>query len=86
MKNDRNHQVDRRRFLAASSAGAIGAWLATGRTSGDAKSGTLLAAQATDSSTELPKIAFLGTEVRQHSHAQHFLDRHTLGYSWRGGW
>jgi hypothetical protein len=32
------------------------------------------------------KIAFLGTEVRQHSHAQHFLDRLTLGYGWRGKW
>jgi hypothetical protein len=33
-----------------------------------------------------PRIAFLGTEVRQHSHAQHFLDRLTQGYSWAGGW
>ena len=32
------------------------------------------------------KVAFLGTEVRQHSHAQHFLDRMTLGYGWRGAW
>jgi hypothetical protein len=32
------------------------------------------------------KIAFLGTEVRTHSHAQHFLDRLALGYGWRGGW
>ena len=32
------------------------------------------------------KIAFLGTEVRRHSHAQHFLDRLTLGYGWRGAW
>jgi hypothetical protein len=32
------------------------------------------------------KIAFLGTVVHQHSHAQHFLDRHTLGYSWDGEW
>ncbi len=32
------------------------------------------------------KIAFLGTEVKRHSHAQHFLDRLTLGYSWRGAW
>lgn len=32
------------------------------------------------------KIAFLGTEVRTHSHAQHFLDRLTLGYGWRGSW
>jgi hypothetical protein len=32
------------------------------------------------------KVAFLGTEVRTHSHAQHFLDRMTLGYNWAGRW
>ena len=32
------------------------------------------------------KIAFLGTEVRTHSHAQHFLDRHAMGYTWGGQW
>src|SRR5215208_2226256 len=32
------------------------------------------------------KVAFLGTEVRTHSHAQHFLDRLTLGYGWNGKW
>lgn len=32
------------------------------------------------------KVAFLGTEVRTHSHSQHFLDRLTLGYGWRGAW
>lgn len=32
------------------------------------------------------KIAFLGTEVRTHSHAQHFLDRLALGYGWGGRW
>ena len=32
------------------------------------------------------RIAFLATEVRRHSHAQHFLDRHTLGYAWGGQW
>lgn len=32
------------------------------------------------------KIAFLGTVVRTHSHAQHFLDRLTLGYGWKGAW
>ena len=36
--------------------------------------------------TKRPKVAFLGTVVRTHSHAQHFLDRHTLGYTWNGGW
>ncbi len=33
-----------------------------------------------------PRVAFLGTVVKEHSHAQHFLDRHTLGYTWNGGW
>ena len=32
------------------------------------------------------RIAFLGTEVRTHSHSQHFLDRLALGYGWRGQW
>ncbi len=32
------------------------------------------------------KVAFLGTVVRRHSHAQHFLDRMTLGYTWGGAW
>jgi hypothetical protein len=32
------------------------------------------------------RVAFLGTEVRTHSHAQHFLDRMTLGYGWDGRW
>ncbi|RIK80586.1 MAG: hypothetical protein DCC67_09230, partial [Planctomycetota bacterium] len=38
------------------------------------------------SSSARKKIAFLGTEFRVHSHAQHFLDRMTLGYGWRGRW
>ena len=37
-------------------------------------------------SSQRPKVAFLGTVVRRHSHAQHFLDRHTLGYTWKGRW
>lgn len=32
------------------------------------------------------KVAFLGTEVRTHSHAQHFLDRLAIGYTWDGNW
>ena len=32
------------------------------------------------------RIAFIGTEVRTHSHAQHFLDRLVLGYGWQGAW
>ncbi|WP_166827293.1 hypothetical protein [Thalassoroseus pseudoceratinae] len=33
-----------------------------------------------------PRIAFLGTVVKKHSHAQHFLDRLSLGYTWDGRW
>jgi hypothetical protein len=32
------------------------------------------------------RIAFLGSVVFKHSHAQHFLDRHALGYTWAGKW
>jgi hypothetical protein len=32
------------------------------------------------------KVAFLGTVMFKHSHAQHFLDRHTQGFTWRGKW
>jgi len=32
------------------------------------------------------RVAFLGTEIRQHSHAQHFLDRLTAGQAWGGHW
>lgn len=33
-----------------------------------------------------PRIAFIGTMVRKLSHAQHFLDRLTEGYTWNGRW
>lgn len=45
---------------------------------------TLAFAQEQSATTK--RIAFLGTVVRQHSHAQHFLDRLALGYGWRGEW
>lgn len=32
------------------------------------------------------KIALIGTVVSLHSHAQHFLDRLALGYTWGGQW
>jgi hypothetical protein len=41
---------------------------------------------ADEVSVRRPRIAFLGTVVHQHSHAQHFLDRFVLGYTWGGGW
>ena len=36
--------------------------------------------------TSRPKIALIATEVRLHSHAQHFIDRFLTGYGWSGGW
>ena len=32
------------------------------------------------------RVAFLGTDVYQHSHAQHFLDRFCMGYAMGGKW
>ncbi len=32
------------------------------------------------------RIALIGTEMRLHSHAQHFIDRFLLGYAWGGRW
>ena len=38
------------------------------------------------SPSQRKRIAFLGTKVYQHSHAQHFLDRHAMGYTFAGRW
>ena len=67
--------MDRRNFLSLSAAGSLGL----------AASPSLA---GLDSRSDQPRkrIAFLGTEVRVHSHAQHFLDRHVMGYIWGGGW
>jgi hypothetical protein len=45
-----------------------------------------LAPSAARGSQTRKRVAFLATEVRRHSHAQHFLDRLTLGYTWGGRW
>ena len=45
-----------------------------------------LTATAKASPNKRPKIAFLGTDVYQHSHAQHFLDRFSIGYAMNGTW
>lgn len=44
------------------------------------------AAWTQESPARRKRIAFIGTEVRNLSHAQHFLDRLAIGYGWRGGW
>lgn len=68
-----NPLMNRRSFLCSTAAATAGVTFAA--------SG--LAAPA---SGARKRIALIGTEVRTHSHAQHFLDRFLLGYSWEGGW
>ena len=46
----------------------------------------LASSEGSESKQKTKKIAFLGTEVREHSHSQHFLDRLALGYGWKGKW
>ncbi len=73
--------MERRRFLKSASIGS--AFLASPLSSSFAPANVM--APPTKPRRQ-PKIAFLGTVVRRHSHAQHFLDRHTLGYTWNGRW
>ena len=51
-----------------------------------AGAGLLVAGSQGRAAERRKRIAFLGTEVRRHSHAQHFLDRFTQGYTWQGRW
>src|SRR5688500_8557272 len=70
-ENRVNH-MNRRQFVIA--AGAAGATLAAG-------------CRSVGSRISKPKtVALLATEVRRHSHAQHFIDRFLEGYGWEGRW
>ena len=75
--------LDRRRFLATGAGSIVATASGITRHSGLARAMT-----ATAQSSDQPrkKVAFIGTWVKTHSHAQHFLDRLTEGYTWRGGW
>jgi hypothetical protein len=69
-----NAPVSRRQFFA---------------TVGAAAGTTVLAPTVWASKVPRParkRIALIATEVRLHSHAQHFIDRLLLGYVWEGGW
>ncbi len=65
--------LNRRSFLAAGAVGLAGMAVSTN---------PLEAA----SSPRRKTIALIGTEVRTHSHAQHFIDRFLVGYGWQGAW
>ena len=82
MKYHDHKRLDRRSFIAAINASALVA-------AGTLREGGPLSGSATaapPAATRRPAVAFLGTVVHTHSHAQHFLDRLTLGYTWNGGW
>ncbi len=64
-------RLSRRSFLAASAVGAAS---------------ISLGARALAAESPRKQIALIGTEVRLHSHAQHFIDRFLMGYTWEGGW
>jgi hypothetical protein len=63
----------RRNFLTTSAALAASAMVPS-------------AIHAVPPSVTRKKIAFIGTVVFEHSHAQHFLDRLSVGYTWKGTW
>lgn len=76
--------ITRRRFVGALANGA----LAGGLMAGGVVAPTLLGSAALGAVGAAPKkkIAFLGTCVFRHSHAQHFLDRFAMGYASGGKW
>jgi hypothetical protein len=78
-----NGRLNRRAFLTSSARQSL--LLAGGAAALPFATGGWQQCRGSDSPRR-PRIAFLGTEVRTHSHAQHFLDRHTSGYTWRGAW
>jgi hypothetical protein len=65
-----NRRLSRRAFLISTAASAA----------------TLTAWPARAAQRRRKTIALIGTEVRLHSHAQHFIDRFLLGYTWAGAW
>lgn len=70
--------LSRRQFQRLSLAAGLGVFGIGGQ--------AIPAVRASDRLSRRPKIAFLGTTVFQHSHAQHFLDRMTMGYMMGGQW
>jgi hypothetical protein len=74
-----HHFASRRSFLTQLAALSAAPWVVSPST---------FAADTPDApdTAGRKKIAFLGTEVRTHSHSQHFLDRLAMGYGWAGQW
>ena len=64
--------LNRRKFIAQAGAASAGLALACKNPGGG--------------SDKTKTVALLATEVRRHSHAQHFIDRFLEGYGWQGRW
>src|SRR5437879_5725024 len=71
----------RREFLSA--AGGAAASVGLGNLAGGCANTSPRSARG---DTRRKQIALFATEVRTHSHAQHFIDRFLEGYGWRGHW
>jgi len=69
--------LNRRRFLARSAALTLGATPIAHAVAGPA-------IFTTRKTPAVLQVALLATEVRKHSHAQHFIDRLLEGYGWQG--
>ena len=81
--------IDRRRFLVSSAGFGLAA--VSGRQAlgiaADTSARLQVASQNVASTRQTrKKVAFIGTWIKTHSHAQHFLDRLTDGYAWQGAW
>lgn len=60
-------------------------WTAAGAMASNTRSSARFAPPPVGSKTRRrPRVALLATEVRKHSHAQHFIDRLVEGYGWEG--
>ncbi len=71
----------RRDFLSAVNAAAVS--VGVGGLAGGCAHSSQKSARG---ETRRKQIALLATEVRIHSHAQHFIDRFLEGYGWQGRW
>src|SRR6266850_2580313 len=80
MQKNHSAPLSRRHFLKVTAASAMSAglfpaappaWLASALKKPSQRSGPL-------------RVALIATEVRRHSHAQHFIDRFLEGYGWQG--
>ncbi|MEM7474613.1 MAG: hypothetical protein AAF483_06430 [Planctomycetota bacterium] len=72
----KHSEMSRRGFARSASVGAASALFL----------GSVFQQAPAASTKRRPKIAFLGTDVFEHSHAQHFLDRFSIGYAMNGHW